>query len=327
MSKPAPTNNKGTGKKSSRTGLPKNTAIFIICMGIAVFLWLGVQLSQKYTGDIPVHISYSNLPTKQVSVYPLQEQGTARVNATGFRLLWANMRWGRLELNIDLNDYQNAEYVLADAIVSNALTDLPAGYTLIGFRPDTLHLSFAPKATKKVPVVLDQQITMARQYDLKDQIQLQPDSVTVVGPRSIVDTLKSWKTSLLTLDELKETVTDTISLAKPTNPAIKLNPGKIIYTVPVEMLTEASVQVPIDLKNAPLGVDVAIFPKEAQVTFMVGLSNQENAKSAFFKVSADFQDVNLEKDQYVPLIITQSPDFIKSPTVSPVTVEYIIYQE
>lgn len=296
-------------------------------MGIAVLLWLSVQLSQKYTGDIPVHISYSNLPADQVSVYPLKEEGTARVNASGFRLLWANMRWGRLDLNIDLNDYPNADYVLSDAMIGNALTDLPAGYSLIGFKPDTLHLSFAPKATKKVAVNLERQLSMAKQYDLKGEILLKPDSVTIVGPKDIIDTLSSWSTTLLALEDLKETVTDTISLAQPANPAIRLTPDQIIYTVPVEVLTEASVKVPIDLKNAPLGVDVAIFPKEAQVTFMVGLSNQENAKSAFFKISADFQDVDLEKDQYVPLVITQSPEFIKGPTVSPVTVEYIIYQE
>ena len=319
--------NNATGKKKTRTGSPKNTAILILCMGIAFFLWLMVQLSQNYTGDILVHISYSNLPKNKVSVFPLVNEGHARVNASGFRLLWANMRWGRLDLDIDYDRYNNAEYILADNIVDNALTELPSGYTLIGFYPDTLHLSFARKKTKKVPIVLERQLTMAKQFDLKGDIQLSPDSITITGPKSIVDTLTSWNTELLVLNKLKETISDTIRLLDTQNPGITLSHKHIVYTVPVEMLTESEIEVPIGLENAPLGVDVAIFPKQVTLTFMVGLSNQDNASNAAFKVVANFQDVDLEKDEYAPLEIKQVPNFIKNPILSPETVEYIIYQE
>lgn len=315
-----------SGSKKSRLSLSRNTAILILCMGIASFLWLIVQLSQTYTGTVPISISYRNIPEKLVATYPLAEEGRGLIQSSGFRIMLAKMNFGRLGVTVDYNNYKNRQVIASRDVLKDASGDMPTGYQLLSFYPDTIYLKFEPKTSKLVPVQLLDTIKMAKQFDLKKDITLQPDSVTVFGPASIVDTLSYWPTDSLVLTDLKASLSDTLWLRNEPSLALSAEPGFVIYNIDVESYTEASIQVPVTILNAPLRVEATTYPKEVTVKFLVGLSNHEKVKAAYFEVVANLSGVDIESDQVIELTLKQHPDFIKNPTLHPEAVEYIIYR-
>lgn len=310
----------------SGSGLSQNTAILILCMGIASFLWLIVQLNQSYTGAIPVNIFYTNIPEELVPTYPLESQGSCTVNATGFQILLARLKAGRISVYIDQEQYNNQKNLTGRDLLKDISEDLPAGIQLIGFSPDTIHLQFEQKASKVVPVKLLDSIGMAKQFDLMRDIELTPESVTVYGPSSRVDTITFWPTDSLLLSDLKESITDTLSLYTNSQSPLSTDPDFVVYDIAVESYTESNIKVPIRLVNAPKDQEATTYPKEVSVKFLVGLSNHEKVDAAYFDVIADLADVNLEQDAVIELSLKQYPDFIKNPVLEPNEVEYIIYR-
>lgn len=283
-------------------------------------------MSQLYVGELPVSISYQNLPKDKAPLNTLVTEGHARVEATGFRLLFARFLWGAVGLDVDYSRYGDASpYILSRDIVQSSSDGLPKGFKLVHLEPDTLHFVFQSVSTKKLPVRLRSEINPAKQFSMMGPAKLTPDSVTVTGPESIMDTLQSWPTEMLVLNGINTTVTDTLGIFNNSS-NFEVSPDHIRYEVPIEAYTEASVNVPIKSINLNSNEEVSLYPDSVTVTFLVGLSKHHAIEASQFQVVADFKDVSLSDDKYITLQMTRLPAYIKNPTVSPLSVEYILYK-
>lgn len=318
--------NSRTGFFGNGKGLSKNTAILMICMGIAFFLWLIVQMSDTYVGQVPIDISYTNLPTDSVAVIPLPQKGKAQVRATGFRLFFAQMSIRKPVIEIDHQGHADERVIRSQSLLQSMANNMPQGFTLLSLQPDTILLAFEPLSRKKVPVQLVDDVSIAKQYGAKDDIVLMPDSVEIAGPSMLIDSIDVWYTDTLQLKDVKNSITDTLTLSEPEYGSIEITPEQVNYTLEIEPYTEATVKVPVTLLNVPNGIEVTTYPKEVEVRFMVGLSDHDKALNSIFEIVADLQGINLTGDELLTLKLTQQPAFIKSPTLFPATAEYIIYK-
>lgn len=318
--------NSRTGFFGNGKGLSKNTAILMLCMGIAFFLWLIVQMSDTYVGQVPVDITYYNLPTDSIAVIPLPQQGRAQVRATGFRLLFAQMSIKKPSISIDHQDHLDEKVIRSQDLLQSMTNNMPQGFTLLSLQPDTILLAFEPLSRKKVPVQLVNNISIAKQYGAKDDIILQPDSVEIEGPSMLIDSIYVWYTETLQLTDVKNSISDTLNLSEPQYGSIEVSPEQVNYTLEIEPYTEATVKVPVTLLNVPKSIEVTTYPKEVEVRFMVGLSDHDKALNSIFEVVADLQGIDLTGDELLTLKLTQQPSFVKNPSINPATAEYIIYK-
>lgn len=298
----------------------------MICMGIAFFLWLIVQMSDTYVDQVPIDINYSNLPTDSVAVIPLPSVGKAQVKATGFRLLFAQLSIKKPSITIDHQDYSDKQVIRSQQLLRSMSNNMPQGFDLLSLQPDTILLAFEPLSRKKVPVQLVENISIAKQYGTKNAIVLQPDSVELEGPSMLIDSIDVWYTDTLQLKEVKNSVTDTLNLSRPEFASIHVYPDQINYSLEIEPYTEAKVKVPVKLLNVPNGIEITTYPKEVEVRFMVGLSEHDKAVNSIFEVVADLQGIDLTGDQLLTLKLVQQPNFVKNITLYPTTAEYIIYK-
>lgn len=318
--------NSRTGFFGNGKGLSKNTAILMLCMGIAFFLWLIVQMSDTYVAQVPIDINYINLPTDSIAVIPLPHQGRAQVRATGFRLLFAQMSIRKPTIEIDHQDHTDERVIHSQDLLQSMANNMPQGFNLLSMQPDTILLAFEPLSRKKVPVQLIDNISIAKQYGAKDQIVLKPDSIEIEGPSMLIDSIDVWYTDTLQLTEVKNSITDTLSLSDPQYGSIEISPAQVNYTLEIEPYTEAMVKVPVTLLNVPKGVEITTYPKEVEVRFMVGLSDHDKALNSIFEVVADLQGIDLTGDELLTLKLVQQPTYVKNPALFPTTAEYIIYK-
>lgn len=295
-------------------------------MGIAVLLWLLTKLSNEYTGNISAEIEYINLPDNLVPTKPLQKNVILLVEATGFRLLGKNLFGGVEKVVLNYELYNNEEFIPSNDYQADLINNLDNTFIVRDVKPDTIYFSFEEKMTVKVPVILNSNFTFASQHDLMEPVIFEPDSVTVSGPFSIVDSIFNWPTAPLEFLELKESRQGEVGMMEPLDFAVEIVPEQVRYTVPVEKYTELSTKVDVTTLNIPDSLDIIIYPKSVDVTFRVGISNYEVVQPDDFEATVDFAGLDLFNNQYVDIELTRAPPYIKNINITPKQVEYIIYK-
>lgn len=303
-----------------------NTAILIICMGIAFLLWLLIKLSNTYSGQVTAYVHYSNLPENKVLVKPLEKKVKLRVETTGFKLLLSNVGFQPVNIDIDFQELHNTHFILTEDVKKRISENLPPDIKLHSISPDTLYLYFDEKATKKVPVRLDADLEFEKQFGLKKSVQLSPETILVAGPRVLLDSIHEWKTAVLKRKQIKGDLRGTIGLATPGKEGLSVTPDKVHYNLNVEEFTEHSLEVPVTRINVPAGISITTYPKNIKVTFQVALSNFEAVNAAGFELVADFSKIDLHNQKQVYLQLVKYPPYLKNVTFSPQSVEYIIYK-
>jgi len=304
--------------------MTRNGAVFAVCLILALALLFLNKLSRKYIGEIRTTIHYTNMPEGKTPTTPLPADIKLFIETSGFKLVWAKLMKPR-EVQINLSSLKT-NYMPTSELQPVVASQLSADYKLIDIQPDTLFFNFDTSVEKKVPVIPDILISFKKQYDFMEPMIIQPDSITVRGPQNAVDTIGSWKTERLLLENLDKSRQDELPLLAPASSSILIEPKKIKYIIPVEEYTEKTMEIGIERQGVPGSRQVNIYPNKAKVIFRVGLSNYEHVSPETFKVVADFTGVDLKRGKYVPVKIERAPPYIKNLDYSPKSVEYIIYR-
>ena len=312
-------------ENQSGTKISKNTLIVIVCMGIAAMLWLLTKLSHDYIGEIPATISYVNLPEDKVVVRPLRRSLKLIVETSGFKLLISEMTQSTAKVQIDYTQYGRANAIHTNEFLPSLTNQLSGDYTVLDISPDTLFFYFDNRVSKMVPIQADYHITFEKQYDFMEPLVINPDSVLVAGPKSLVDSITKWKTKKLNLENLKSSVQTDVDLVTPEKDLLDISPLKVQYVIPVEKYTEQSIDLEIIVINAPAGYEVNIYPKVVKAVFQVGLNNYEKVKGAIFEAVVDFKKIDIRNSKYAEVEIRKAPRYIKKLNYTPKSVEYIIY--
>ncbi|MEM9991415.1 MAG: hypothetical protein AAF738_06590, partial [Bacteroidota bacterium] len=169
-------------------------------------------------------------------------------------------------------------------------------------------------------------IFVAEEYFIKDSINIQPDSVIVAGPSSVVSTLKNWPTKLFRRKNLNKTLQDSVYLEQDDNGVLEFLPKKIKVEVPVERYAEKSFFVPVTYEH---NFDsLTIFPNRIKLNVVVGLSDFNSISEDDFVLEADLKTATRTGDNNTaPLMLTKSPVRALSVYFSPKAVEFFIVEQ
>lgn len=185
-------------------------------------------------------------------------------------------------------------------------------------------LTLEDRASRRVPIILQDSITFASGYHLSKPIALEPDSVTVSGPATRVDSILRWLTDSLIMLDVNKKTTRSIALAEP--PAeIDLSVSAVQAEIEVEQLTEKSFFVPLVVRNPP--DSLRYFPEMVKVTCTVGLSNYNNVSASDFSPEIDLAKVSLnEGKNTIPIRMVKQPAYALSVQFTPKSAEFVIFK-
>lgn len=192
-----------------------------------------------------------------------------------------------------------------------------------GINIDLLMLDVEEEISRKVPVVLSSEFEFNSQYQLKQAVELIPDSIEIKGPASVVSVLEKWQTETWSLKNINSDQERTLNLIKPENLLTKVVPQQVQVNLFTEQLTEKSLFVPIFIKNAPDSLKV--FPENIKLTCIVGLGRYKDINPNSFTLEVDLKDVALNaSNNTLPILLTRQPDYVKGVTMSYQSVEFFI---
>lgn len=318
-------------KNFKASNYKKNLGVFLIFLIISTIFWFLNELEDSYVTRIHYPIQYSDFPHDKIVVGELPSYLDLKVRGQGFELLEYKYGKNLSPLMLQVSSYdlepQNRPnslvyYVRTNNIKTRVSQQLGSNMELLDIIPDTLFFEFTDRTSKNLPVDPNIKYNFGKQMMLKSHVSIDPDSIEVSGPRSVLDTMKAVKTKFREFSDLTSTIETTVDLRK-VHEQLEYSSNQVNLRIPVEQYTEGALKKDIAVRNSPDSVVVRTFPSAVNITYLVGLSNYEEVIPELFKVYVDYQDIRKNMEQ-LEVFVEQAPDYLKSYSYTPQKVDYII---
>jgi len=307
--------------ESIQAFLKTDNGLLLISMGISLLFWLLIKLSQEYkanrevaiTYTLPADMSYVTIPPKKVQV---------TLTGRGWDLMYDYFGSRNKALNFNLASLPSQTITnnqLKGKMVENARS---SNVSVVDMSFDYITVELGEHASKKIPIILEQQLSFAPEHHLQAPIKITPDSITINGPSALLEDYVSWSTTLLEIKNLKNTTNCPLTLQPNTRSQISLSTAKIQVTIPIEQFTEKSLFLPVTVKNAPDSLKV--FPNKVKTNFVVGLSQYDSITAKDFQLEVDLNGIPINQtNNTAPILLTKQPTTVKNIRFSPKSVQFL----
>jgi len=302
----------------------KDRAILMSCIGIALFFWLLVKLSQNYSMSKEVVVNIQTPVNKALATAP-PKNVRVELTGSGWQLLGEHFASPRIALSYDANDVDEIS-ISRGQLQQDIQKKLSSGALRIAnISHDNIYILLEEKVHKKVPVTLSHRLAFAPEFQIKDPVILSPDSVLISGPGTLIDSIKSWPTDSLIASDLKNDIKMELALKQP--PAgVLLETYKTKVFVEVETYTAKSLFIPLTIINAP--DSVRVFPDRIKLECTVGLSFYSAVDASGFVLEVDLGEASSAGGKNTtPIVLKRAPDFVKNIRFTPKAVEFFIFKD
>lgn len=301
--------------------------IFLFFFFVAGGFWLLQTLNNDYETEFSVPVRLRGVPENVVITSHPVSKLQVRVKDKGTVLLNYMLGKSFYPVSIDFSDYKNSKDNTARIYTSrfskDIVSQLKASTQLLSVKPDTLEYIYSTGVSKRVPVRLQGAIRAGRQYYFPDTI-FQPDSVLMYAPEGMLDTIDAAYTQYLTMENVTDTVVCQLSLAEQRG--VKFVPSSIQMTLPVDIYTEKTVEVPLHGVNFPADKVLRAFPSKVEVTFQVGVSQFRDITANDFHINVSYEELlNLGTGKYT-VKLRSIPEGVSHVRFNPAQVDFLIEQ-
>lgn len=260
------------GKRITRIFRPSETettylhkgeivVVFLISYFIALSLWLLVNMNKEYSFTLTFPLQVTEYSEEMAFVSDPPTEVRVGVSGEGWNLL--SLYRTPPEISIPYSE----EDVRINEIVQREI----ASYTDIhvqSVEPSRIRIRMEPKRTVRVPVQPELDIQLKPQFEIVGRIRVAPDSVSVTGARSVVDTLAGIRTETLRLRNVQSPVEQKLALKLP--PGLSLyEPKEVALFVQVTEFTESEVRIDLRVRGVPDDREVRINPSVVTIRYHV----------------------------------------------------------
>ena len=311
--------------------LNKRLIIFFFFLLLSILFWFLTVLNKDYDTILSYPLRYTRIPGELVLVNDVTDRLDLDVQSRGFTLLRLKMQSRLSPLALDVNSFSLQSvpgespivlYLVTNLIVEKLQQQLTSEIRIKSVFPDTLMVLLTERYAKKLAINLDLDLEFERQYMQVGKLKITPDSVTVSGPKSIIDTLTSIKTIPEKLTGLRKSITLELDLESIDKLAYSLK--EVVINIPVEKFTEESIEIPIEVINMPDSLFLRTFPANIEITYRVGLSDYKKVNEHMFVAILDYSAKESSIGNKLAIELVKVPEYVQVTNFSPKSVEYLI---
>jgi hypothetical protein len=157
-------------------------SVFILCLGISVFLWILVHLSKEYFYTTEYRLKYKEVPwnmklirsSDSILIVTIRIQGYEYFSEKLFHHKQQGFDVSLRGLKVQYNGDEAAGYMLTRGIARNISEQAPYPFEVFSTAPDTLFFTFERKTVRKMVVKPSSQALIPVRVDSS---RLHPDSI------------------------------------------------------------------------------------------------------------------------------------------------------
>ncbi len=306
--------------------------VFLVCLGISVFIWFLIALSNESVTTLDYPVVFKNVPSDMVLANKPDSLLTFRIASGGFELLTLRYLSRRKPIEIDLSNLnlieQNGFYTAnynTSKLSASILKMHNFSEELVSMSPEVLYFRFEPLTGKMVPVVSDLELEFEKQFRLSDSIVFSPSHVKVVGPKHVIDNIREVKTTNVMLSGVNGPVESSCDLEIPgLNEYVVLVPDQVSFAFNVDRFTESKISIPV--QSGTEGIKVKTFPETVEITFLVSLDDYKRIEPELFTAVIDVP-LYSEANKREIVRLKKQPSFVDVTRIQPEEIEYLVLKQ
>lgn len=292
---------------------------FSIAFFMSVCLWFIVNLSRDFNVTIQVPIQVASISDDEVISSDVPETASVNVSGEGWNIISVYNNPPRVLVTAQSQQINLSEQMRNQI---GAFSDL----NIIQVQPSQINVQTEQKVTKRVPIVSNVQMNMRGQFGLLHEPQITPDSVTISGTASAIESVTEWPTAELQIDDVNSDIQRNVELQQPET-RLSLELESVNFQAQIAEFTEAEVRVPIRTRNLPAGRAVTYNPSSITVLFDVPIDQYSEIENLrLFRAYVDYTVIEEDDSgRIVPEIETTETDFnIRLRSFQPPRVSYFL---
>lgn len=304
----------------------KNAMLFLAFLAVSAIFWFIMALNDSAQNHFSVGIRIVNKPDSVTFISDIPEKIHVSVSDKGTSL-WRNGYLKKPTVNIDFKEYSNdgvLSYSYNDFITSLRQT-FGTNAIINSISADSLKLYYTTNPGKTVPVYVNCEITPASGSIQEGSVKALPASVTLYGPKEVLDSVKYVSTQSLHLSGLTETTSIDVKLKRL--PGTRAIPGEVQLTIPIEPLVVKQAMVTIEAENVPEGDEMLLFPSKVPVEYYVAMSRLNDDEDDNIKLVVDYEGIQHAHDGKLPVVIKDYPSRLKNLKLKSDSVEFAVVKE
>lgn len=304
----------------------KRINIFLLFLLMSFGILILTKLSKTYTNTITFEVEKRNIPETDVIISDSTPSLNISLKTQGFNFLKYYFNSPKIALDFSANiNRTDSIYIWNN---HTAFPDIIAQFDkdieIINVNPDTLRFRYDVNDKKKVPIVLNTDVKFKLGYDLLDNYSIQPDSIKIIGPKSILSEIEKIETDTLRLNEVYSDINKSVKIKLQNNQdVLRYTPEEVIISAKVEKFTEGHLKVPVEVINIPDSIRIKYFPKIVTVSYYTSLTNYKSVKTTDFKIECDFNEIRNNQSYLLPKIV-KVPAEVRNVKINLKQIEFII---
>lgn len=307
-----------------RSLLPRNFFLFVL---LAFIFWMLSKFSKEYEATVLFNVVYEGLPEDKIFQSKPPEQIPIHIKGSGFKLISAKLFSKKIKLNTgNLTNYRGTQYyILLNQQELDIEKQLSNGLSIDYFVKDSVFFDLGTLATKKVPVFVDADVNFSPGYDFVNGLKSQPDSVFILGPKAVLDTINQISTSEVVAQDVHSNLNVQTQLLLPDD-TVKFveNIAEVNVVAEVDKFTEGVFEVPFIVDNLPDDISLSTFPKTVKVSFKVGLSDFNKINENSFTIRCDYEFSFQNNLTYLIPRLDSKPNLVKQVKIAPGKIDFLI---
>ena len=310
--------------------------IFFVCLIISALFWIVSKLSQDNQATFSLPVRFEEVPEGELAASQSDSLVEYTLHATGARLIQLRffpqvdtLRFPPGRMFSKVRDGDEWHYLTSDQIAEEITGRIEPRVEVGSVFPDSLFLRLVPAVQKQLPVRLEAEISFAARFDQYGSIDIEPDSVTLTGPSTVLDTLDFVSTRYWEVANLRQTREETLPLELPAEiPSLQADVRQVEVTIPVEEFTESTLDLDLQVvcPDEYPEIDLRLFPSRVTVSFLVSLRDYPSVDAQMFEASVKCPAIVEHSDGRLDVQLESHPPFVRVLHLRPSSVEYIILE-
>jgi len=245
----------------------KNYKVKIVALIFAIVIWFFVVTENEYEHVIEVPVAAINIPPGKVILNDLPKVVKVKIKGTGKDLIALMVRTGA-RLKLDLFDVEQSKIFHIEP--RNVFLSRPIGAIQSNeiIMPDSIRVILDDFQRKQIPVSSNIKPKVAPGFTIVGDAQINPDSVLISGPQSLISKINSISTEEVKFENLTDNLKQNIRLVSQSSNKIVVSTNRVEISLDIQKLVEITLTgIPVDIRNAPPNVNV--YPRPSTLSLVL----------------------------------------------------------
>ena len=296
--------------------------VFLIFLVLAISSSLIGKLTSTYDKNIIFKLEVIDVPKDKVIYEKSHDSVLLKVRGYGFNLAKYYFETPSLEISVKkLKEINNTLLWDQKENFNETKLSFDSSVEMLNISEDSLFFYFDQYISQKKYIKLNVSIDYKPGYDSFKPYLITNDSVTILGPKDILEEIEYVDTEFVRLNNVNSDVNINLNLLKPAFDDLTFDFTDVQYKLEVDQYTEEIINIPVNILGDN-NYKYNFYPKELSVKYFISVDNYKKTSPIDFRIECLFDQ---NQSVLIPSL-TKKPNFVKNVKLSSNQIQLIILE-